>query len=120
MAVRAALGAGRRRVIRQLLTENMLLAMLSGSSALLVAYWGVGLLRTIIPENLPRADEIGIDGGVVGFTLLISLGAGILFGLIPALQASKVNLSDALKDGGRSSGGGGHNRLRNQIGRAHV
>jgi putative ABC transport system permease protein len=115
MAVRAALGAGRRRVIRQLLTENMLLAMLSGSLALLVAFWGVGLLRTIIPENLPRADEIGIDGGVFGFTLLISLGAGILFGLIPALQASKVNLSDALKDGGRSSGGDGHNRLRNLL-----
>jgi len=115
IAVRAALGAGRRRVIRQLLTENMLLAMLSGSLALLVAFWGVGLLRTIIPENLPRADEIGIDGGVFGFTLLISLGAGILFGLIPALQASKVNLSDALKDGGRSSGAGGHNHLRNLL-----
>src|SRR5262245_57377460 len=115
MAVRAALGAGRRRVIRQLLTENMLLAMLSGSLALLVAFWGVGLLRTIIPENLPRAYEIGIDGGVFGFTLLISLGAGILFGLIPALQASKVNLIYALKDGGRSSGGGGHDRLRNLL-----
>jgi predicted permease len=115
MAVRAALGAGRRRVIRQLLTENALLAVLSGLLALLLAFWGVGLLRTIIPENLPRADEIGINGGVFGFTLLISLGAGILFGLIPALQASKVNLSDALKEGGRSSGWSGHNRLRNLL-----
>jgi putative ABC transport system permease protein len=115
MAVRAALGAGRRRVIKQLLTENVLLAALSGSLALLLAFWGVGLLRTIIPENLPRADEIGIDGGVFGFTLLISLGAGILFGLIPALQASKVNLSDALKEGGRGSGGRGRNHLRNLL-----
>src|SRR5262245_60888043 len=115
MAVRAALGAGRRRVIRQLLTENMLLAMLSGSLALLVAFWGVDLLRTIIPENLPRVDEIGIDGRVFGFTMLISLAAGILFGLVPAFHTSRVDLNDALKDGGRSSGGGSHNRLRNLL-----
>ncbi|HZF37447.1 MAG TPA: ABC transporter permease [Blastocatellia bacterium] len=115
IAVRVALGAGRWRVIRQLLTENVLLAMLSGLLALLLAFWGVGLLQTIIPENLPRADEIGIDGGVFGFTLLISLGAGILFGLVPTFHASRVNLNDALKDGGRSSGGSGHNHLRNLL-----
>ncbi|MBO0860038.1 MAG: ABC transporter permease [Chloracidobacterium sp.] len=115
IAVRVSLGAGRWRVIRQLLTESMLLATLSGLLALLLAFWGVGLLRTIIPENLPRADEIGIDGGVFGFTLLISIGAGILFGLIPALQASKVNLNDSFKDGGRSPGGRGRNRLRNLL-----
>jgi putative ABC transport system permease protein len=115
MAVRAALGASRWRVIRQLLTENALLAMSSGALALLLAFWGVGLLKTIIPENLPRADEIGIDGSVFGFTLLISLGSGILFGLVPAFHASRVNLSDALKEGGRSSGGSGHNHLRNLL-----
>jgi putative ABC transport system permease protein len=115
IAVRVALGASRWRVIRQLLTENILLAMSSGLLALALAFWGVDLLRAIIPENLPRADEIGIDGRVFGFTLLISLGAGILFGLVPAFQASRVDLNDALKDGGRSSGGSGQNRLRNLL-----
>jgi len=115
MAVRVALGAGRQRVIRQLLTENVLLGILSGLLALLVAFWGVDLLRTIIPENLPRVDEIGIDGRVFGFTMLISLAAGILFGLVPAFHTSRVDLNDALKDGGRSSGGSSHNRLRNLL-----
>jgi len=115
IAVRVALGASRWRVIRQLLTENVLLGLLSGLLALALAFWCVNLLRTIIPENLPRADEIGIDGRVFGFTMLISLGTGILFGLVPAFHASRVDLNDALKDGGRSSGGSGHNRLRSLL-----
>jgi predicted permease len=115
MAIRAALGAGRRRVIRQLLTESVLLAVLSGSLALLLAFWGVALLQAVIPEYLPRADEIGVDGSVFGFTLLISLLTGILFGAVPAFQSSKLRLSDALKEGGRGSGGVSHNHLRNLL-----
>jgi len=115
IAIRAALGAGRWRVIRQLLTESALLVVLSGSLALLLAMWVVNLLQKIIPDDLPRADQIGIDGHVFGFTLLISLGAGILFGLVPALQASRLSLNEALNEGGRSSGAIGHNHFRNLL-----
>jgi putative ABC transport system permease protein len=87
----------------------------SGSLALLVAFWGIDLLQLVIPANLPRADEIGIDGKVFGFTLLISLLTGTLFGLVPALHASRLSLSNVLKEGGRSSGGIGHHHLRNLL-----
>jgi predicted permease len=115
MAIRSALGAGRGRVVRQLLTESTLLAMVSGSLALLVAFSGIDLLQHVFPDNLPRADEIGIDGKVFGFTLLISLLTGILFGLVPALQASRLSLSNVLKEGGRGSGGIGHHHFRNLL-----
>jgi len=115
IAIRAALGAGRWRVIRLLLTENVLLAVVSGSLALLLAFWGVELLQWVIPENLPRADEVGIDSQVFGFTCLISLLTGILSGLIPALQTSSLSLSDVLKEGGRGSSGIGHHHFRNLL-----
>jgi putative ABC transport system permease protein len=115
IAIRAALGAGRWRLIRQLLTESALLAIVSGALALLVAFWVVDLVQAIVPDNLPRADEIGIDGRVFGFTLLVSLGAGAVFGLLPALQASNAPLNEALKEGGRGSSGSRRHHLRNLL-----
>jgi putative ABC transport system permease protein len=89
--------------------------MLSGSLALLASFWSVNLLRKTLPDNLPRADEIGIEGYVFGFLFLISLVAGILFGLLPALQSSRLNLSDALKEGARSLRGIGSHRIHNLL-----
>jgi len=89
--------------------------MLSGSLALLVSFWSVSLLRKTLPDNLPRADEIGIDGHVFGFMFLISLLAGVLFGLVPALQSSRLNLSDTLKEGARSHAGIVSHRIRNAL-----
>src|SRR5262245_683373 len=101
IAVRAALGAGRARIIRQLLTESLLLAALGGGLGLLLGYWALDVLLSFIPPTVPRLQEISLDAQVLLFTTLISMLTGALFGLIPALQASKVNLAEALKDAGR-------------------
>jgi putative ABC transport system permease protein len=111
MAIRSALGASRLRMIRQLLTESLLLAVLAGAMALLLAVWGVDLLRGILPDNFPRAGEIGVDTRVFGFTLVVSLLTGLIFGLMPALQGSRTDLNETLKEGGRSSGAAAWNRL---------
>ena len=104
-AVRAALGAGRVRIIRQLLTESMLLALAGGGFGLLIAAWGTKVALQHLPSGLPRASEVGMDGKVLLFTAGIALLCGILFGLAPALRISKPNLQDTLKEGGRGSGG---------------
>jgi putative ABC transport system permease protein len=113
IAVRAALGAGRIRVVRQFLTENLLLAGIGGALGLLLAFWGTRALVALSPESIPRAETVTLDGWVVLFLLGLTVLTSIGFGLAPALQASAVNLSDTLKETGRgSSDGMQRNRLR--------
>jgi predicted permease len=100
-AVRAALGAGQWRVIRQLLVESVLLALVGGALGLLLAMWGTRAALEVLPTTLPRAQEISLDARVLFFTAAVSLFAGILFGLVPALKASKPDLYETLKEGGR-------------------
>ena len=104
IAIRMALGAGRFRLLRQLLTESLILSALGGAFGLLLAKWGVTALLSMFADSLPRASEVGLDGRVVGFTLLISLMTGIVFGLPPALQSANADLETALKEGGASAG----------------
>jgi len=107
-AIRAALGGTRARVIRQLLVESVILACAGGTLGLMLAAWGNRLLLGVLPTALPRAEEIGIDVRVLMFTLGISLLAGILFGLTPALKVSRPDLQATLKEAGRGTGGTQH------------
>ena len=109
MAIRTALGAGRARILRQLLTESAVLALAGGVVGLLLAIWGTRLISSYIPEGIPRMGELGIDSRVLLFTLGASLLTGVFFGLAPALQSSNANLTETLKEGERNSSRG-HNR----------
>ena len=103
IAVCAALGAPRRRLVRQLLTESLILAGLGGGLGLVLALWGIDLLSALEPGTLPRVSEVRIDRGVLVFTSLLSLASGVLFGLAPALQISRTRVNATLKEGGRAA-----------------
>jgi len=114
IAVRAAVGAARGRIIRQLLTESLLLAVAGSAAGIMLAKWAINALRTLGPEQLPRLQAVSIDGLILLFTIGVTLITGLLFGLAPALQAGKVNLNQLLKEG-RGSGGGQRRRLRDAL-----
>ena len=104
-AIRTALGASRFRVLRLLLTESLMLSFAGGALGLLFAVWGTAALVALAPDNIPRINEVGVDARVFAFTLVISLVTGILFGLVPAISASKPDLNEGLKDSSKGSTG---------------
>lgn len=113
IAIRTALGAGRMRLVRQLLTESLMLSLVGGTLGLLLATWGVDFLVALGPESIPRREEIGIDARVLLFALAVSFLTGLLFGIAPAWQASRANLNEVMKDGGHGVlTGASHQRFR--------
>jgi len=112
IAIRSAMGAGRGRVVRQLVTESVLLAIGGGALGLLLASWGTRFLVAIAPEDTPGLGAVHVSAGVLAFTLILSLATGIAFGLVPALTASRMDLNHSLKESGRSSTGSARTRQR--------
>ncbi|MEP7066665.1 MAG: ABC transporter permease [Gemmatimonadota bacterium] len=116
VAVRTAIGASRTVILRQVLTESVLLAAIGGIAGLLLAVWGTDLLLALAPRALPRVHEIGLDWRVLAFTAFVTIATGLLFGLMPAIQLSSADLNGTLKEGGRSvTGAGSANRTRSAL-----
>jgi len=116
IAIRAAVGASRGRIVRQLITESLILGLVSGCAGLILAVWGADALIALAPKNVPRLAETGMDGWVLAFTFGVSLLSSLIFGLAPAIQASHVDLNNALKQGGtRSVIGGSAGRIRSGL-----
>jgi putative ABC transport system permease protein len=119
VAIRSALGASRWRVVRQLLTESLLLSLAGGAAGLFIAYWGVPALVASIPSNqliaMPFLRGLTLNAGVLGFSFALSLLTGLVFGLAPALQSSRLDLNEVLKEGGRNASAGASHRLRSAM-----
>ena len=115
LAIRVALGARRARIIRQLLTESVLLAAMGGTLGLVLTLWGMDVLLGALPSYMPRASEIGVDRRVLLFTVALSTLTGLVFGLAPAWRATKNDLNEALKEGGKTSSAGGSRSMRNAL-----
>ena len=120
IAIRAALGADRRRIFRQLLTESLLLGVISGALGLFLALWGMDLLLAAIPIDIPFWMKFDLDGRVLAFTAACSVLTGFVFGTAPALEASNPDLNETLKEGGRSGAGSGGHRLRSLLVAAEI
>ena len=121
MGIRIALGAERNRIVRQLLTESAVLGLLGGVLGVLLAYWGLHALVANLPANVPRVNEIRVDGWVLVYALVISVGASIVFGLAPAVSSAGANFQAALKEGsGQTGQGGARRRARNALAIAEI
>ncbi|HKS10235.1 MAG TPA: ABC transporter permease, partial [Pyrinomonadaceae bacterium] len=119
VAIRSALGASRWRVVRQLLTESIVLSLLGGAAGLLIAYWGVPALVSALPQNqliaMPFLKTLSLDANILAFSFGLSLVTGLVFGLAPALQSSRLDLNEVLKEGGRNMAAGAGHRLRSAM-----
>ncbi len=118
-AIRSAMGAGRLRIVRQVFTENVLLGLLGGACGLLLAYWGLHSLLALAPTDLPHSGHIALDHRALGFTVLVAMLSGILFGVAPAFRTSRMDLSEAIKEGGER-GASGRYRLGFALASAEV
>jgi len=115
MAIRVALGANLKRMLRQLLTESVLLSVLGGTAGVLLSIWAINVLRAIGAQTVPRLREVNLDLNVLAMTFGVCIVTGILFGIVPALVSAKPELTEALKEGGRSTSGAHRHRLRNSL-----
>jgi predicted permease len=120
VGIRTAIGASRGRIVAQLLTESVLLSLMGGALGLLFATWGTAGLVAIIPDSIPRLDEVRVDAGVAAFAIAVSCVTGVLFGIAPALQTSNINVIELLRDGGRTAGGHATRRMRSVLVSAQV